>query len=150
MTSDPLADAHALGAERWPGVVIDHDRFAFVTARCGELELAVVRCDQLYLTCACTVSDPLALATFERTFGPVIDSALVRMANAVTDADEIKQQVRERLFVGSAETPPRIHGARRSRRLGSRGRRSNGAELPPDLFDDPSPAFEPDPPAPDE
>jgi len=24
--TDPLADAHALGAERWPGVVIDHDR----------------------------------------------------------------------------------------------------------------------------
>ncbi len=109
MTSDPLADAHALGAERWPGVVIDRDRFAaFVTARCGALELAMVRCDQLYLTCACTAGDPVALATFERTFGPVIDSALARMANAVTDADEVKQQVRERLFVGAAETPPRI------------------------------------------
>lgn len=109
MASDPLDDAHALGADRWPGVVIDRDRFAaFVAARCGELELARVRCDQLYLTCACADGDPVALATFERTFGPVIDSALARMANAVTDADEVKQQVRERLFVGAAETPPRI------------------------------------------
>jgi len=109
MISDPLSDAHALGAERWPGVVIDRDRFAaFVTARCEPGELAAVRCDQLYLTCACTAGDPVALATFERTFGPVIDAALGRMANAVADADEVRQQIRERLFVGDAETPPRI------------------------------------------
>ncbi|MBA2542206.1 MAG: transcriptional regulator [Deltaproteobacteria bacterium] len=102
-----VRDGHALGVERWPGVVIDYERFAeFVGARC-EVS-ASVRFDQLYLTCACAAGDPAALAAFERVYGPTINAALGKMANAVSDADEVKQQVRERLFVGNAETPPRI------------------------------------------
>ncbi|MBS1123455.1 MAG: polymerase, sigma-24 subunit, subfamily [Deltaproteobacteria bacterium] len=120
VTTDPAAelqrgllDAHAQAAERWPGVVIEAERFAaFVTARCTNVAdargLAMVRCDQLYLTCACAAGDPVALAAFDRTHGKVIASALARMAAAVTDPDEVKQRVWERLFVGDAETPPRI------------------------------------------
>jgi len=48
------------------------------------------------------------LAAFARAYEPVIDAALGRMANAVADADEIKQRVRERLFVGDGEAPGRI------------------------------------------
>lgn len=108
-----LAEAHARGRERWPGIEVDREQFAgFVAARCGDTNtaeaLAAVRCDQLYLTCACAVGDPAALAAFDQTYGPVIDAALGRMANAVADPDEVKQRVRERLFVGDAETQPRI------------------------------------------
>jgi RNA polymerase sigma-70 factor (ECF subfamily) len=107
-----LRDAHAVASERWPGVVIDADRFAaFVTARCDAADaraLGAVRSEQLYLTCACAAGDPAALAAFERAYGPVVEAALARMSNAVSDPDEIKQRVREKLFVGDAETPPRI------------------------------------------
>src|SRR5262245_38057628 len=108
-----LREAHARGAARWPGVSVESEHFAaFVTARWADVtdptELAQIRCDLLYLTCACAAGDPVALAAFERAYGPVIAGALARMASAVSDPDEITQRVRERLFVGDAETPPRI------------------------------------------
>lgn len=106
--ADPteLQRAYAAGAARWPGVVVDREKFeTFVTARGAVAEL---RCDQLYLTCACATGDAAALAAFERAYGPVIDAALAKMTGAVTDPDEVKQRVRERLFVGDADTPPRI------------------------------------------
>jgi len=102
-----LDDVHAQARARWPGVEVARDRFvAFVTARAGDV--AAARCDLLYLTCACADGDAAALAVFAQTYEPVIDGALARMANAVVDPDEVKQRVRERLFVGDVDTPPRI------------------------------------------
>jgi len=99
----PLHDAHAQGRARWPGVEVAFERFAaYVTARGGD------RHDLLYLTCACVDGDAAALAAFARAYDPVIDTALARMANAVADADEVKQRVRERLFVGDGDAPGRI------------------------------------------
>ncbi len=102
-----LREGHALGAERWLGVVVEYARFAeFVEARYEAG--STVRFDQLYLTCACAAGDPAALAAFERVYGPTINAALGKMTNAVTDADEVNQQIRERLFVAAAEAVPRI------------------------------------------
>jgi RNA polymerase sigma-70 factor (ECF subfamily) len=103
-----LDEAYALARASWPGVEVARDAFdAFVRARAGEA-LATARVDLLYLTCACAAGDPTALDTFARAYEPVIDAALARMANVVADPDEVKQRVRERLFVGQPEAPPRI------------------------------------------
>ncbi|MDQ3336368.1 MAG: sigma-70 family RNA polymerase sigma factor [Myxococcota bacterium] len=102
-----LREAHATASQRWPGVVVDLERFtSFVTARWQEVS-PDVRTELLYLTCACASGDAVALATFERTYASVINAALSRMQSAV-DIDEVKQRVREKLFVGDADTPPRI------------------------------------------
>lgn len=102
-----LREAHVIASQRWPGVVVDLERFTtFVTARWQEVS-PDVRTELLYLTCACATGDAAALAAFERTYGSVIDAALARMQTAV-DIDEVKQRVREKLFVGDADTPPRI------------------------------------------
>src|SRR5262245_53680165 len=98
----PLDEAYALGRARWPGVEVERARFAaFVEARAGS-DPRAARCELLYLTCGCAAGDAAALAAFAQAYEPVIDAALARMANAVADADEVKQRVRERLFVGDA------------------------------------------------
>jgi RNA polymerase sigma-70 factor, ECF subfamily len=103
-----LDDAYAQARARWPGVEVARDAFgAFVAARAGEA-IGVVRTDLLYLTCACAAGDAAALDAFARTYEPVIVAALARMANAVSDPDEVVQRVRERLFVGDGEAQPRI------------------------------------------
>jgi RNA polymerase sigma-70 factor (ECF subfamily) len=103
-----LDEAYARARACWPGVEVARDVFeAFVVSRAGGA-LGSVRTDLLYLTCACAAGDRVAFDAFERAYEPLIDAALARMANVVADPDEVKQRVRERLFVGGAGVAPRI------------------------------------------
>lgn len=78
--SATLAEAR----ERWPGIRVDEATLAgWIEARGENLRLV-----DLVLACACAGGDPVALAAF--------DAYLVRFD------DDLKQQVRERLFVGPA------------------------------------------------
>ena len=60
----------------------------------------------LYLACACARGDLVALAAFERAFFGEIDSALARVGRKAPPADEVRQLVRHKLFVG--EGRPKI------------------------------------------
>ena len=107
-----LAPALAEARARWPGVAVAPDAFtAWIAARLPdetppppapalELEraLAALRLTDLYLACACAAGDNKALAAF--------DAAYLRAAKA---SDDVKQRLREKLFVAAPGAPaPRI------------------------------------------
>jgi RNA polymerase sigma-70 factor (ECF subfamily) len=72
--------------------------------------LAKLRIDDLLLARWCTTGDPRAIATFEEVYRADIDVVLARFRRLATPADELRQLLRIKLFVGdpSAGRPPRI------------------------------------------
>lgn len=55
-----------------------------------------------YLACACAMSDSIALKTFDQKFGAEIDALHRRFAYLSDDADDFRQRLYERLFIGAA------------------------------------------------
>jgi RNA polymerase sigma-70 factor, ECF subfamily len=62
----------------------------------------------LYLACACAAGDPSALRLFEDQVLPQADAALRRVDASPTFADEVRQILRQKLFVGDGESAPKI------------------------------------------
>jgi len=90
------------GRAAWPDVLVDREAFAtFVAARDdGPLHAADV-----YLACACAAGDRAALAAFERAYLSLIDGFLRGVRATPELIDEVRQHLRERLFLGER---PRI------------------------------------------
>ncbi len=96
------------------GFSVEPARFAaYVGARIGSEEplyevLEKLRVDDLYLACACAEGQSLALSVFDRRYGSDLDLAAARGRRVTSGRDEFRQQVREKLFVSTAEHPARI------------------------------------------
>lgn len=90
----------------WPGVKVSPDVFAaYVAQRLPEdrdvvESLGTIRVSDLYLACACAHGDARALAQFDARYVTEIDAALGRMRQSRATVDEVKQIVRQKLFVG--------------------------------------------------
>lgn len=99
-----------------PGVDVPPDVFLrYLAARLAgtdassiEQALAAVRTSELYLACACDRGDRVALAIFDRRFVADLDAAVRRMDRSGGAADDIKQVVRQKLFVGEPGGHPKI------------------------------------------
>jgi RNA polymerase sigma-70 factor (ECF subfamily) len=90
----------------WPGIDVALAEFA---ARPGDGGVALARLDperqaicarDLYLACACSASDPRALAEFDRLYLATVRAAVARIDQAPDFIDEVQQVLRERLLVG--------------------------------------------------
>ena len=110
----------------WPGLVdelrrlvaeataTDPEQFvADVAARlpadvAPERALATVRAADLALATACSRVEPDALARCERELFGEVDAARARFRNVSLTADELRQAMRERLFVAQDRAAPRI------------------------------------------
>ncbi len=96
----------AEGRAAWPDVVIEPSRLiGFIAARLdsdGDAAgaLAVLRPGDLYLACGCAAGDRAALAAFDRHYMREVDIALARMRSGPPRLSDVKQLVRQRLFVG--------------------------------------------------
>ena len=94
------------GRAAWPQLTVDPLRLiAFIAARLdgdGDVTgaLATLRPADLYLACACASGDRAALAAFDRHYMREVDIALARMRIGPPRANDVKQLVRQRLFVG--------------------------------------------------
>lgn len=92
----------------WPQIECDADRFlGFVAARLPDGDdwsraLEAAHTDALYLTCACAAGDAAAIERFEARYAAEIDIALASVALDSARAAEVRQQIREKLFVGEA------------------------------------------------
>ena len=64
--------------------------------------------EDLYLACACACGQPDAVAVFDREYLSRVPDYLRRIDGAPGFAEEIQQQLRERLLVRRADAPPRI------------------------------------------
>ena len=107
------------GRAAWPTVDVELDRFAAHVARhVGEGDGRGGRADagtsadllgaDLYLACACAGGDPAALRLFEDQVLPQADAALRRLDSSPAFADEVRQLLRQKLFVGDGEAAPKI------------------------------------------
>jgi RNA polymerase sigma-70 factor (ECF subfamily) len=70
--------------------------------------LGRVQAGDLYLACGCARGDEGALRAFETHFGPEIDAALRRVRTGDHVRDDARQILRQRLFVGTRQSGPRI------------------------------------------
>ena len=112
-----LARLAATGAEAWPALSLPPADFAAhlaqrIPAEASDLAAALdeLHAADLYLACACARDVPGAIAAFEATHGGVVASFIARIDRAPSFVGEVMQLVRQRVFVGSVDTPPRIRG----------------------------------------
>jgi RNA polymerase sigma-70 factor (ECF subfamily) len=95
----------AEGRAAWPELaVVAKDVVEFVarqvTPDLADAALDGLRPADLYLACACARSLPGALAAFDREYMREVDIALARMRVGPPRLADVKQLVRQRLFVG--------------------------------------------------
>jgi RNA polymerase sigma-70 factor (ECF subfamily) len=104
-----LLELVAEGRAAWPDVVVEPvPLIAFIAARLegdGDVAgaLATLRPGDLYLACACAAGDKTALAVFDRHYMREVDIALARMRIGPPRSNDVKQLVRQRLFVGDGQ-----------------------------------------------
>jgi RNA polymerase sigma-70 factor (ECF subfamily) len=102
----------AEGRGAWPDLTLDaKDVVAFIgrqlTPELAESALDGLRPADLYLAAACARQLPGAINTFDREYMKEVDIALARMRIGPPRLSDVKQLVRQRLFVGggTAGTP---------------------------------------------
>lgn len=89
----------------WPGLDVPEDAFVRHLAENlpdeGDLDgsLARMHCADLYLAYGCVVSDPAALAAFDRSVWGQVAPVLHRMGLSASQVDEVVQVMRAKLLV---------------------------------------------------
>jgi RNA polymerase sigma-70 factor (ECF subfamily) len=112
--AEVLASAVRIAREEHPGLQLQATDFAAYVAHrlpgygAVEVELARLHAADLFLAMGCAEGDPHAVRTFDRDFLPLADAAGRKLRLDDAGCDELRQQVRMKLLVGSAETPPKI------------------------------------------
>lgn len=102
------------GRAAWPGVEVTLEQFASDVARhlSGAQDPDAAAADlygaDLYLACACAAGDAAGLRLFEEQILPQTAHALRRLDPSPAFADEVRQLLRQKLFVGDGESPPKI------------------------------------------
>ncbi len=105
--SERLAAMVEAGRDAWPGLSLDPALFVtFIAARLPAdrdpvAALGAARAADLYLTCACAQGDAIALSAFDRRYMTEVERGLARMNVSASQVDEVKQLVRQKLFVGA-------------------------------------------------
>jgi RNA polymerase sigma-70 factor (ECF subfamily) len=109
-----LAGQVAAAQAAWPEVDVGSSAFvAYVAARLSsELPLAEalreVRFADLYLACACVARQTRAIVRFDDAYLIEVDRAVARHPPGGRSRDDVKQLVREKLLVGTADAPPKL------------------------------------------
>lgn len=99
---------------KWPELAIDDDAFvAYFAERVAkgvspDDTFAHLHASDLFLALGCARGDRVALDGFERTFRPDIDAVVRRFEGPALAADDLRQALHEKLFVGKAGAAPKI------------------------------------------
>jgi RNA polymerase sigma-70 factor (ECF subfamily) len=98
------------GARAWPEISLPLDRFVAQMGSRSNAETAAteLRAADLYLASACVQRIPAALDAFERTYMARVPSFLARRRPSPEMVDEVRQTMREKLFVSRDGGPGRI------------------------------------------
>ena len=112
---DPADEHWQAGRLAWPGVSLPFAIYARhlyerlpegTTYSCAGL--AQLECVDLYLTCACVYRAPHALETLDAVFLAQVSHFVRRVDPSPAFADEVRQLLREKLFVGDGERSAKI------------------------------------------
>jgi len=109
---EALLDTHVEAARtQWPTLSLPAETFVRHLARhlpvgkAAEV-MRILQGADLYLACACASGDPAALKAFEQHILRHVPARLGKVSPPLVE--EVLQMLRERLLVGSSNTPPRI------------------------------------------
>jgi RNA polymerase sigma-70 factor (ECF subfamily) len=92
----------ALVRRAWPGVHLPEDVFqAYVHARLGDGEVVEATLDALYLACACSRGDPVALKAFEAAYMTQVARAIAKLRLSPQDVADVVQSLRAQLLSGA-------------------------------------------------
>lgn len=102
---DELGQSLRLARARYPEVRLSEEAFSeHVVAKMALLgegaTLSDLRTNELFLARAAAGRDPQAIAAFERETFREIDAAYAKFSRVPATLDDVKQRLRERLFVG--------------------------------------------------
>lgn len=108
-----LDAAVAAARQDWPTLALDPATFRRHLAEqlpegSGPDQLAALCISDVFLACACARGVDGAAMEFERRYMPVVGAAAGRLGGGPALADEVKQVVREILFVGAGNSGPAI------------------------------------------
>src|SRR5262245_24537077 len=103
---DKLREAVAAARAAWPGVEVPAEDFQRHLEERGAAEALHVA--DLYLACACLRGDREALGLFERRFLADVPKHLGHMNLPAASVEEVRQQLREKLLVGTGGAAPRL------------------------------------------
>ena len=112
--ADKIAGALAAARERFPDASISDDAFARALGerlslqKDPEAALARLRAEDLLLAQWCATGDHKAIAEFERVHRADVDAVLARFKRLSITGDELRQTLRIKLFVATAQRAPRI------------------------------------------
>lgn len=112
--AESLHSLAAAGRAAWPGLTLDEPTFhaelerRLDAATDRTVALERLRPDDLYLACACARGEVRAIVAFEARYASVIGRAVARFARTPEKRDELRQLLRERLFVASPGGQARI------------------------------------------
>ena len=104
-----LAELVRAGSTAWPGVQLPPDVFVSrVASHCSQDATLIawlrgVCAGDLFLASACAERVPNAIDTFDREYLVSVPAILARSGMRDVQPDEIRQRVRERLFVGASK-----------------------------------------------
>lgn len=104
--SDELREWYRAGQRAFPEVALDEEAFARHVRARGSADAA--HAEDLFLACACAAGQPRALAYFDERHLSALPRFLSGVERAPAALDEIRQLLRERLFVGSRGERPKI------------------------------------------
>lgn len=98
------------GQRAFPDLAVDADRFAaHVEARLAPGgDPASLHAADLYLACACAAGDARAVAAFDARYAAEIPAFLAGVERSPAAIEEVRQLVRERLFVAPPGKDPKI------------------------------------------
>jgi len=97
------------GRRAWPGVELGIEAFVgYLAERAGGPLPSEIRGPDLYLACACVTRGRGAIEAFDRAYLAQMGAHLARLGPTPAFVDEVRQEVRDKLFVSSDAAPPRI------------------------------------------
>jgi RNA polymerase sigma-70 factor (ECF subfamily) len=97
------------GRQAWPGIEVGPEAFVRQLATRGAAgPLADVRAAELYLACACAERAPRAIEAFDRAHLHQVGAFLSRLRPSAAFVDDVRQVLREKLFVGKGAAAPKI------------------------------------------
>lgn len=108
MSSDDLLRAWRAARDAWPEIDVGLEDFAAHVEQVSEGVSERTRTDDLYLACACARGDERATVAFEKAFFTGVDAVAAALASRGVRADELRQAVRQRLFLGRNGGPGKI------------------------------------------
>jgi RNA polymerase sigma-70 factor (ECF subfamily) len=108
-----LSRVLAAARAQWPGVELEGPRFVghlarLLAADAPPEDVEKLNLTDVYLARAAADGLPSALQAFESRFLPEVDAAVARLRLPPTGLDEVRQLLRQRMLVGSADAPARL------------------------------------------